>query len=91
MKLTNSTEEAQGNRQEDQSVKCSPNDKCQPDSEVVDFEDLAASEGEHENTEKLGDCDTREYRGSNIDKSSPGTSILSAEAMAAFEERRRWY
>ena len=54
---TLSTNKAQSNRQEDQGVQRRPDDERQPHAEVVDLEDLAASESQHEHAEELGDCD----------------------------------
>ena len=51
-----------------------PNDERQPHAEVVDLEDLAASESQHEHAEELGDCDSREDGSSDINESSPCAS-----------------
>ena len=89
---TLTTNEAQSNRQEYQRMQRRPDNEREPHAEVVDLEDLAASESQHEHAEKLGDSDTREDGRSNINESSPSTSRAAAASelsVGALEDRGR--
>lgn len=84
---TSPAKEAQGYRQENECVQGSPNDERKPDSEVVDFKYLAAGKCKDEHSKKLGNGDTAEDTGADIDQCCPCASIFAAESRRAFEER----
>jgi len=76
------TEEGEEDGEEDEGVGGSPEDEGDPDPEVVDFEDLAAGEGECRHSQDLRDCDPADDAASDVNHGSPGAGITSPEAMS---------
>jgi hypothetical protein len=90
--LTLTTDKAQSHRQEHKRMQRRPDDKREPDTEVVNFEDLAAGERQNENAKQFRNSNAREHRSANIDESSPSASRATSTselAVCALQDRGR--